>query len=224
MSSDPLVFAGGLGFIVGALAFVAVFSWLAAKFDYPKILDGDAADVLPRLRGGGARMRAVWALYAFLPLFLVVGAVGASAAFPLSAGLMSLALVFAAIGALAMCLGLMRWPSIHWVLADAYEKASPDARPAIGATFAGLNVYLGNYIGEFLGELCLGVFFLLSALALRAEPGYPGWLGICGAVFAVLFIIGAFRNVTSRVQWLADINNYLLPLWMIAFGVALVLE
>lgn len=66
------------------------------------------------------------------------------------------------------------------------------------------------------------MFFLLSALALRAEPDYPGWLGTCGAVFAVLFVIGAFRNVTSRVQWLADINNYLLPLWMIAFGVALI--
>lgn len=222
VQSNALVLAGGLSFIVGALAFVAVFSWLAAKFDYPKILDGEAAEVLPRLRGGGARMRAVWAIYAFLPLFLVVGAVGAREAFPSSGGMMVLALVFASIGALAMCLGLMRWPSIHWVLADAYETASPEARPAIGATFTGLNVYLGNYIGEFLGELCLGVFFLLSALALRAEPGYPGWLGICGAVFAVLFVIGAFRNVTSRVQWLADINNYLLPLWMTAFGVALV--
>jgi hypothetical protein len=191
MPQEPLVLAGGLAFIIGALAFVAVFSWLAAKFDYPKILDGEAADVLPRLRGGGARMRAVWAIYAFLPLFLVVGAAGAYAAFLSSAGMMVLALVFAAIGALAI---------------------------------TGLNVYLGNYIGEFLGELCLGVFFLLSALALRAEPGYPGWLGICGAVFAVLFVVGAFRNVTSRVQWLADINNYLLPLWMIAFGVALVLR
>jgi hypothetical protein len=224
VQSNVLIMAGGLSFIIGALAFVVVFSWLAAKFDYPKILDGEAADVLPRLRSGGARMRAVWAIYAFLPLFLVVGAVGARAAFPTSAGLMSLALVFAAIGALAMCLGLMRWPSIHWVLADAYEKAGPDARLAIGANFTGLNVYLGNYIGEFLGELCLGVFFLLSALALCAEPGYPAWLGICGAIFAALFVIGAFRNVQSRVQWLADINNYLLPLWMIAFGVALVLK
>jgi hypothetical protein len=179
--SNVLIIAGGLSFIIGALAFVAVFSWLAAKFDYPKILDGEAADVLPRLRGGGARLRAEWAIYAFLPLFLVVGAAGAREAFPSSAGMMVLALVFAATGALAMCLGLMRCPSIHWVLADAYVKASPEARPAIGATFTGLNVHLGNYIG-------------------------------------------AFRNVTSRVQWLADINNYLLPLWMIAFGVALVLE
>jgi hypothetical protein len=224
MNPHALVAAGGLSFIIGALAFVAVFSWLAAKFDYPKVLDGEAADVLPRLRRGGARMRAVWAIYAFLPLFLVVGAAGAREAFPSNAGMMVMALMFAAVGALAMCLGLMRWPSIHWVLADAYQKASPDARSAIGATFTGLNVYLGNYIGEFLGEVCLGVFFLLSALSLRAEPGFPGWLGICGVVFAVLFIVGAFRNVTSRLQWLADLNNYLLPLWMIAFGLALVLR
>lgn len=196
MHSHVLVVAGGLSFIIGALAFVAVFSWLAAKFDYPKILDGEAAEVLPRLRGGGATMRAVWP-----------DVTGAGVC----------------VGRLARHVpGVMRWPSIHWVLADAYEKAGPDARPAIGATFTGLNVYLGNYIGEFLGELCLGAFFLLSALAMRAEPGYPAWLGICGAVFAVLLVAGAFRNVTWRVQWLADINNYLLPLWMIALGVALV--
>src|SRR4029079_12564240 len=82
------------------------------------------------------------------------------------------------IGVLAMCLGLMRWPSIHWVLAEAYASGSSEARHAIAATFSGLNLYLGNYIGEFLGEVCLGMFFVLSGLALGAEPGLPGWLGI----------------------------------------------
>jgi len=39
--------------------------------------------------------------------------------------------------------------------------------------------------------------------------------------FALLFFIGSFRNVTAVVQPVADINNALLPLWMILFGVAL---
>ena len=46
--------------ILGALAFVFVFSYLAANFNYPDILDGTAAEVLPRLRDGGSAMRAVW--------------------------------------------------------------------------------------------------------------------------------------------------------------------
>lgn len=37
-------------------------------------------------------------------------------------------------------------------------------------------------------------------------------------MFALLFAVGAFRNVTPKVQTLSDINNYLLPLWMIVLG------
>ena len=31
-----------------------------------------------------------------------------------------------------------------------------------------------------------------------------------------------FRNVTDAVEPVAAVNNYLLPLWMIIFGVALI--
>ena len=222
MRDRLMIATGGLSFVVGALAFVAVFSYLAATFDYPAILEGSAGEVLPRLRGGGSLMRATWALYAFLPLLLIPGAVGAYLACPASRGRMMLALVAACLGALAMCLGLMRWPSIHWALADAYAQSNADAQGSLAAVFRGLNLYLGNYIGEFLGELCLGVFFLLSGLSLVAETRFPKWLGWSGAAFAVLFLAGALRNVTPVVQPVADVNNVLLPLWMIVLGASLV--
>jgi len=47
-------------------------------------------------------------------------------------------------------------------------------------------------------------------------------VGRCGIVFGVLFILGAFRNVTPRVQWISSLNNVLLPLWMIVLGGALI--
>jgi len=78
MQNRKVMVAGGVSFVVGALAFVFVFSYLAANFDYPQVLDGSAAEVLPRLREGGSVMRAVWAIYAFLPLLIVPGAVGAT--------------------------------------------------------------------------------------------------------------------------------------------------
>jgi hypothetical protein len=59
---------GGLTLVLGAIAFMAVFSFLAARFDYPAILDGPANAVLPRLLATGTPGRAAWALYAFLPL------------------------------------------------------------------------------------------------------------------------------------------------------------
>ena len=82
MQHRKMIVSGGVCFIVGALAFVAAFGYLAAKFNYPDVLDGSAAEVLPRLRNGGSTMRAVWAVYAFLPLFLVPGALGAFFACP----------------------------------------------------------------------------------------------------------------------------------------------
>ena len=222
MQQRSIIVAGGICFIVGALAFVGVFSYLAANFNYPGILDGTAAEVLPRLRGGGAMMRATWAIYAFLPLLLIPGAVGTYCVCPSQRSSMTLALVAMGIGALAMCLGLMRWPSVHWALADAWEQAGVDAKGSISAVYLGLNLYLGNYIGEFLGELCLAVFFLLTGVAMKGEPRIPNWLGWGGIAFAILFLVGAFRNVTHAVQAVSDINNALLPLWMIVLGVSLI--
>jgi hypothetical protein len=131
MNASTLVFAGGISLIGGALAFVGVFVYLAAKFSYPRILDGGAEQVLPRLRAGGARMRATWAIYSLLPLLLVIGAFGTYAALRSSREAMLLALVLASIGSLSMSLGLMRW------IIGAFRNVTPRVR-----RIAGLNNYL----------------------------------------------------------------------------------
>ena len=212
--------AGGLSLIVGAIAFMAVFSYLAASFHYPDVLDGSAATVLPALLATGINGRAVWALYAFLPLLFVPAGIGAFQALRQHGeGSMRAATHFASIAAVSMMAGLMRWPSVHWELARAYAGAAPEQRPLFDAVFLGLNRYLGNYIGEFLGEFTLSLFFLLSAMAmLRAGQR---WIGSLGVLTAVLGMIGMFRNVTDLVAPAAEVNNYLLPLWMIVFGVSL---
>lgn len=222
MSQRSMVRAGGLAFIVGALAFVGVFSYLAATFNYPAVLEGQASEVLPDLRAGGDTMRAVWALYALLPLFLVPGAVGAWAACPDQRPRMTLALVLASLASLSMCLGLMRWPSVHWAMAGVYADADASVQQTLAVLFDGLNLYLGNYIGEFLGETLLAAFFLLTGLSVQAQGPYPRWLAWGGIGFALLFFVGAFRNVMPSVQGIADINNALLPLWMIALGAGLI--
>jgi len=68
---------GALALIGGAIAFIAAFAFLPARFDYPDVLDGAAADVLPRLLEMGRTGRAVWALYALLPLVWIPASVGA---------------------------------------------------------------------------------------------------------------------------------------------------
>ncbi len=222
-SARPAVVrTGGISLILGALAFLVVFSYLAAAFHYPEVLDGRASDVLPALLATGDTGRGVWAIYALLPLLWIPAGVGAFHALRAhSEGRMRLAMQFAMLSSLAMVLGLMRWPSFHWELARAWT-AEPAARPALNAIFNATNLYLGNYIGEFLGELCVSGFFLLSASAmLRQGSGFPRWTGWLGIATGAAGLIGMFRNVTPAVAMVAEMNNYLLPLWMIVFGVSL---
>ena len=220
MREQAVIRVGGVALIAGAVAFLGVFAFLAARFDYPSILDGAAGEVLPRLLATGALGRGIWALYGFLPLVWIPAGVGAFYALRRShEGSMRIGMMFTVVAAIAMMLGLLRWPSIHWMLAEAYARGGPAEQAAISAVFTGLNSYLGNYIGEFLGELSVNVFFLTSALViLTGDTALPRWMGYLGAGTAMAGLIGMFRNTTTVVAPIAAANNYLLPLWMVVFG------
>jgi uncharacterized protein with PQ loop repeat len=224
MRNLTIVRVSGVFLIGGALAFMGVFAFLAARFNYPQVLDGSAAQVLPSLLATGTTGRAVWAIYGFLPLIWIPAGVGAFHALrDVREGSMRVAMLFALVAALSMMLGLLRWPSIHWTLAQAYAVGSEADRIAITATFAGLNSFLGNYVGEFLGELSFSLFFLLSGAAMLARDSrFPRWVGYLGVITAVAGLMGMLRNVTGAMSPIAAVNNYLLPLWMIIFGVSLV--
>jgi len=212
------IHAGGWSLILGAVAFMAVFSYLAARFDYPAVLDGPAETVLPHLLATGSTGRAVWAIYAFLPLVWIPAGVGAYLALRRShPGSSLLALQCAVVAALAMMLGLMRWPTVHWRLAQLYATADSSQRAVLDALFDGLNTYLGNYLGEFLGELAFNAFFLLTGWALLQTRR----VAVLGLVAGLAGLVGMFRNVTAAVAPIAAVNNYLLPAWMIVFGVVL---
>jgi len=214
---------GGIALVGGALAFLAVFTYLAASFNYPDVLDGPAETVLPSLLATGPRGRAVWTIYAFLPLIWIPAGVGAFEALaPVRRGAMRLALFFAFLASITMMLGLMRWPSIHWHLAGAFAQAAPPEQAVIAATFDGLNTYLGNFIGEFLGELGISMFFLLTSFVWLRSAQRARWVGWIGVATAVAGLIGMFRNVTTIVAPVAAVNNYLLPLFMIILGVVFV--
>jgi hypothetical protein len=218
------ILAGGIALIGSALAFLGVFFYLAARFRYPEVLDGNAQDVLPALLATGTSGRAAWALYAILPLAFIPAGVSAFEALrERAAGPMRVGMLFALVAAMSMMLGLMRWPSVHWELGLAWTVATEDQRLVLAAVFDGLNRYLGNFVGEFLGELSFSVFFVLSGVGLLRHARAPDWLGWWGIVTGILGLIGMWRNVTAVVAVVAEANNYLLPAWMIGFGVWLVI-
>ena len=214
---------GGLSLVGGAVAFIGVFAYLAARFNYPDVLNGEAATVLPGLLATGKQGRIVWAIYAFLPLiWLPAGVAAYEALAPVRRGPMRLALVLAVVAAHAMMLGLMRWPSVHWHLALAFAQAAPPEQRVVAAVFDNLNTYLGNYIGEFLGELSFSGFFLLTSIVWLQSPRTQKWIGWVGVATAISGLLGMFRNVTAVVAPIAAVNNFLLPVFMIILGVALV--
>lgn len=216
---------GGWALVVSAILFIAVFSWLAATFDYPDVLDRPAAEVLPRLVALGTAGRAVWSLYALIPLLLVPAGVGVVVSLRGAApGAARASAAFATIAALSMMLGLLRWPSIQWELGRAYALAGAAERTVLDAVFAGLNSYLGNFIGEFVGELALSLFFVLTAFAMARSAHHPRWLAIGGFVAGGIGLVAMFRNVTPSVSMVADANNIVLPLWLVILGVALIRE
>jgi Domain of unknown function (DUF4386) len=213
---------GGASLIAATLLFSAVFVYLARSFGYPDVLDLPAADVLPRLLALGPTGRAVWVLYGLIPLLLVPTALGVYSAGRQAAPMAArAAVILAVLSAASMMTGLLRWPSLHWQLALAYADTAPAAREAIGAVFAASNSYLGNFVGEFLGELFLNGFFLFASLALARAAGGSRWLVVAGAAASLLGGLAMLRNAVPLVEAIAALNNAVLPVWMLVLGVVL---
>jgi hypothetical protein len=213
----------GATYVTASVGFLIVFSWLASHFGYPDVLDLPAADVLPRLLSLGGAGRAVWAVYAVLPLMLIPAAAGAVAGLKRADGrsdtAVSIGVMLQVFAALCMTLGLARWSTAQWSLATSWQLADAAQRIGLAATFDVLNVFLGNGIGEFVGELTLYGSFMAFAIALHRNGAKK--VAALGTVTALAGWIGMFRNVTPSVQLAADVTNVLLPLFLIVFGISL---
>ena len=59
---------------------------------------------------------------------------------------------------------------------------------------------------------------LLSGVGLWRHPSAPRFLSWWGVATGILGLVGMWRNVTPAVAVVANVNNYLLPLWMLGFG------
>jgi len=165
---------------------MGVFSYLAARFQYPEVLDGKAQDVLPALLATGDAGRAAWAIYALLPLVFLPAGIGAFEALrERAAGPTRVGALFALLSSFSMMIGLMRWPSVHWELAHPWGSAGDTQRTVLAA---------GTALARMVGHR-------------NRSPR-------------------ARRYVAQRhslVSAIADVNNYLLPAWMIGFGIWLVI-
>jgi hypothetical protein len=209
----------GVTLVLTSLGFVAVFSYLAASFGYPEVLDGSAAKVLPAFIAGGVKLRWVWAAYAALPIGVALAAILAYPVLrPSGETSARFGLVAAIVASVAMSAGLLRWPTFHYRLGQRFVQAGVEEQRLIAALFDAANLYLGNVVGEFIGEVAMSTWFATLGLAILRGTGLPRWVGYLGLFTAASLGVGALRNVTGWVAPIAALNNNLLPLWLITLG------
>jgi hypothetical protein len=109
-------------------------------------------------------------------------------------------------------------------LAQAYVRASPEARPAIVAIYEWQRLVTA-LLFDVLGFLLLGLWVLVNSVAgLRSGrlPRWLGWFGVVtsGTVFA--FVLG----YVTRIGWLGELGIgasafITLPAWLLWLGVVL---
>jgi hypothetical protein len=212
---------GGAALVVGSAGFVAVFGYLASTFGYPDVLDRRADEVLPALASGGSPLRVAWLLYGAVPLTLLVAGIASMPLLERGGGrtLARLGGAFAGLAAVSMMIGLLRWPSIHWALAERWAGASAEQRDVYAAVFDGANLYLGNIFGEFLGETMLASWFLTIGVALRRDG--RDRIGAAAMIMGAVTMISSWRLITAWVDPVSDLDNVLLPAWLVVLGVVL---
>lgn len=223
-----MIILTGLLLIIVPIAFNVTFFLLQRAFEYPDILRKPTDTILRRFQQGGGSLRRLWYAFTFsavlftpvpvlvqqifqpnVPWFLVVGT---------TLGVLAGAVQF---------LGLIRWPFLVPTLAEMYTqpKASQATRDAVEVIFQAFHRYVGVAIGEHLGYIFTSVWTILLCLAiLQADLVSPlfGWLGIIPALGV---LVGVFEETDFKAAGAINAISYILwSLWLIAFGIALLLR
>lgn len=223
-----MIILTGLLLIIVPIAFNVTFFLLQRAFEYPDILRKPTDTILRRFQQGGGSLRRLWYAFTFsavlftpvpvlvqqifqpnVPWFLVVGT---------TLGVLAGAVQF---------LGLIRWPFLVPTLAEMYTqpKASQATRDAVEVIFQAFHRYVGVAIGEHLGYIFTSVWTILLCLAiLQTDLVSPllGWLGIIPALGV---LAGVFEETGFKAAGAINAISYILwSLWLIAFGIALLLR
>lgn len=212
---------GLITIIVSLLIFVPLLV-LGVAIGWPGSL-GDPADVaLPRLLDHEFATRLGYLAYLAYSVAFFPVAVGISAWRREGPATVSLALGIAigaaAVSALARTIGITRWLSAAFPLAEQWqETTSATAREALAIQFGTLNDFAGA-IGETLG---VSIFAAVWLGATIARPGLPRWARITGALVLVPLAAPAVELAGVDAGALVSLSSAAITIWLLAAGVAM---
>ena len=218
----------GLLLILVPLAFNITFLLLGRAFEYPDILRQPTATILHKFKAGGTSLRRLW--YAFMFSAVLFTPVPVMVQQVFQPDVPWFLLIGTTIGVLAgavQFLGLIRWPFLVTTLADMYTqpKATQATRDAVEVVFQAFHRYVGVAVGEHLGYIFTSVWTVLLCLAIIGTGLVSPLLGWIGILPAIGVFIGVFEETGFKAAGAINAISYLLwSVWMIAFGVALLLQ
>lgn len=223
-----MIILTGLLLIIVPIAFNVTFFLLQRAFEYPDILRKPTDTILRRFQQGGGSLRRLWYAFTFSAvLFTPVPVLVQQIFQPNAPWFLVVGTTIGVLAGAVQFLGLIRWPFLVPTLAEMYTqpKASQATRDAVEVVFQAFHRYVGVAIGEHLGYIFTSVWTILLCLAiLQADLVSPlfGWLGIIPALGV---LAGVFEETGFKAAGAINAISYILwSLWLIAFGIALLLR
>ena len=218
----------GLLLVVVPIAFNVTFVLLQRAFEYPDILRKPTDYVLRRFKEGGAPLRRLWYAFALSAvLFTPVPVLVQQVFQPDAPWFLAVGTALGVLAGAVQFLGLIRWSFLVPSLADTYThpESTQATRESVAVVFQAFHRYAGVAIGEHLGYLFTSAWTILLCIAIvQTDVVNPlfGWLGV---VPAIGVWVGVFEETGFKAAGAINAISYLLwSVWLIAFGVALLLR
>ena len=219
----------GLLLIVVPVLFNVTFFMLQRSFSYPDILRQPTDAILRRFQAGGAPLRRLWYAFAFSSMIFIPVPILVFQVFD-AHGVPWYAFPGALLGVLAglvQVLGLLRWSFLVPSLAELYTRpdSSPATRDSVAVVFQAFHQYAGVAIGEHLGYLFTGLWSVVVCLTMIQTGLVAPLLGWLGLIPALGILVGLLEEAGFKPAGVINAISYILwSLWLIAFGIALLLH
>lgn len=213
--------------IVVPIAFNATFFLLQRAFAYPDILRQPTEIILQRFKEGGPRLRRLWYAFTFSAVLFTPLPVLVHLVFqPDAPWFLAVGTVIGVLAGVFQTLGLIRWPFLVPFLAEIYTnpESSQALRDSAAVPFQAFHRYAGVAIGEHLGFIFTSTWTVLLCVAIIQTARVSSLIGWLGILSAIGVLAGIFEETGFKAAGVINAISYILwSVWLIAFGIALLL-
>jgi hypothetical protein len=218
----------GLLLILVPIAFNATFFLLQRAFEYPDILRKPTDYVLRRFKEGGVPLRRLWYAFAFSAVLFTPVPVMVQQVFQQDAPwYLAVGTALGVLAGAVQFLGLIRWPFLVPSLADIYtdSESTQATRDSVAVIFQAFHRYAGVAIGEHLGYIFTSTWTILLCIAVVQTEMVNSLVGWLGVVPALGVLVGVLEETGFKAAGMINAISYILwSVWLIAFGIALLLR